>query len=119
MRPGTPSRHPYLTDGPDPAGSRRAQGAEGRLPDYYALLGVRHTATQEEVEAAFRRYVRAIHPDQFFNDPQRQREAQDRLKAANAAMQVLRDPVLRWRYDAALDHLPLASRLEPPPRLTT
>jgi curved DNA-binding protein CbpA len=82
--------------------------------DYYMLLGIGRAATPEQLERAFRRYVRKNHPDLVFGDPIRHPVAQARLKEVVAAMQVLRDPIKRAQYDAQLDHLPLASRLGPP-----
>lgn len=69
--------------------------------DYYMLLSVRREAALEEIEWAYRRYVRRIHPDRFFFDPERRKRGEERLKAANMAMQILRDPEQRARYDAA------------------
>lgn len=69
---------------------------------YYAVLGVRADATREEIERAYRRYAAAIHPDRFFDDPRRKREAEEKLKQLNAIMQVLRDPARRAAYDASL-----------------
>jgi curved DNA-binding protein CbpA len=82
--------------------------------DYYTLLGIRRDATSEQLERAFRRYVRQNHPDLVFGDPVRHSVAQARLKEVLGAMPVLRDPIKRAQYDAQLDHLPLASRLGPP-----
>ena len=89
--------------------------ARPRSPrDYYMLLGIGRDATTEQLERAFRRYVRQNHPDLVFGDPIRHPVAQARLKEVLGAMRVLRDPVKRAQYDAKLDHLPLSSRLGPP-----
>jgi curved DNA-binding protein CbpA len=66
------------------------------------MLGVSGDATQEEIEAAYRRHASAIHPDRFFDDPARRRRAEEKLKQLNAIAQVLRDPERRMRYDATL-----------------
>jgi len=85
---------------------------EPRTPgSYYALLGVPETASSEQIERAYRQYVVCIHPDTHFTDPVRHAEAQEQLKAINAAMQVLRDPVERARYTSRPAGLPLASRM--------
>jgi molecular chaperone DnaJ len=65
------------------------------LPDYYAVLGVVHGATREEIEAAFRRLARQCHPDLCPDAP----DAAERFKAAAAAYEVLGDPERRRQYD--------------------
>ncbi|MDX3852739.1 J domain-containing protein [Streptomyces sp. AK02-01A] len=64
--------------------------------DHYAVLGVRPTASAAEITSAYRRLVRAFHPDV---SPDRS-ESDDRFAAASAAYETLRDPVLRAAYDA-------------------
>jgi molecular chaperone DnaJ len=63
--------------------------------DYYELLGVGRSATQEEIKRAFRRLARRHHPDVNPNDP----EAEARFKEIAEAYEVLRDPHRRAQYD--------------------
>ncbi len=63
--------------------------------DYYEILNVDRTATQEEIKRAFRRLAREYHPDVKKDDP----HASERFKEINEAYQVLSDPDRRAHYD--------------------
>lgn len=63
--------------------------------DPYAALGVKRTATAEEIRKAYKRIARESHPDLNPGDP----AAEARFKAAAAAWDLLRDPEKRARYD--------------------
>ena len=66
--------------------------------DYYAILGVRPSASGEEIRGAFRRMSKAYHPD-LNKSP----GAAERMKEINAAYDTLSDPAKRAEYDLALD----------------
>ena len=67
--------------------------ADGR--DFYEILGVPRSASQEEIQQAYRTLARAYHPD-VNSDP----AAEDRFKDISEAYAVLSDPQTRRRYDA-------------------
>lgn len=62
--------------------------------DYYATLGVDKKASPEEVQKAYRKLARKVHPD-INKSP----EAEAKFKQVNEAYQVLRDEEKRAKYD--------------------
>jgi len=63
--------------------------------DYYATLGVKRTASPEEIRKAFRKLARKHHPDVNPGD----RHAEARFKEISEANEVLSDPKKRKIYD--------------------
>jgi curved DNA-binding protein len=62
--------------------------------DYYATLGVGKEASQEEVQKAYRKLARKLHPD-----VNKSPEAEARFKEINEAYEVLKDSEKRAKYD--------------------
>lgn len=60
--------------------------------DYYNLLGVPRTATQEDIKKAYRKLAHQYHPDKQGGDD-------IKFKEINEAYQVLSDPKKRSNYD--------------------
>src|ERR1051325_4013603 len=63
--------------------------------DYYEVLGVSRTATDQEIKSAYRRLAVRYHPDKNPGD----NEAEDKFKEAAEAYSVLSDADQRRRYD--------------------
>ena len=63
--------------------------------DYYEVLGVPKTATQDEIKNAFRKLARKYHPDLNPND----KDAKAKFQRINEANEVLSDPDKRKKYD--------------------
>ncbi|HEX4217938.1 MAG TPA: DnaJ domain-containing protein, partial [Acidimicrobiales bacterium] len=63
--------------------------------DFYEVLGVSRTASQDEIQLAYRKLARTYHPD-VNKDP----AADSRFKEIAEAYDVLSDPSTRQRYDA-------------------
>lgn len=66
-----------------------------RTKDYYEALGVSRTASQREIQSAFRKLARKMHPDVNPGD----RDAERRFKEISEAHDVLTDPQKRKLYD--------------------
>src|SRR5262245_65849811 len=64
------------------------------MGDLYAVLGVRRTATSNEIKSAYRRLARKYHPD-VNADP----TAQSKFAQINEAYHTLIDPERRKTYD--------------------
>ena len=63
--------------------------------DYYEILSVSRTATDQEIKSAYRRLAVKYHPDKNPNDA----TAEEKFKEAAEAYSVLSDPEQRKRYD--------------------
>jgi molecular chaperone DnaJ len=63
--------------------------------DYYEILGVKPSATDEDIKAKFRKIAMKYHPDRNPGD----KEAEKIFKEAAEAYEVLRDPHRRNIYD--------------------
>jgi molecular chaperone DnaJ len=64
--------------------------------DYYAILGVKKTATADDIRKAFRKLARKHHPDVNPGD----KKAEERFKEISEANDVLSDEKKRKVYDA-------------------
>ena len=75
-------------------------------PDHYSTLGVTKSASVAEIKRAYRRLMRAVHPDANVDDPEATRKA----AALNLAFETVGDPQKRRAYDAQRLPSPRASR---------
>jgi curved DNA-binding protein len=78
----------------------RAASGDGReirimTKDYYQILGVSRTASQAEIQKAYRKLARKFHPDMNPDD----KTAKDKFKQLQEAYDVLNDPQKREMYD--------------------
>ncbi len=70
--------------------------------DYYGILGVAPTASQDEIRRAFWRLAKLWHPDRYRTAPDHLREqAERRMRLLTEAYSVLEDPERRAEYDRA------------------
>ena len=64
--------------------------------DYYEILGVSKTATQDEIKKAYRKLAVANHPDKH---PDEKDKYEKKFKEINEAYSILSDPQKRANYD--------------------
>src|ERR1700755_3482065 len=63
--------------------------------DYYEILGVKKSASADDIRKAFRKLARKYHPDVNPGD----KAAEERFKSISEANDVLSDPKKRKMYD--------------------
>uniref|UniRef100_H3D5H0 DnaJ heat shock protein family (Hsp40) member B6b n=2 Tax=Tetraodon nigroviridis TaxID=99883 RepID=H3D5H0_TETNG len=66
------------------------------MVDYYRVLGVHKSATQEDIKKAYRKLALKWHPDK---NPENKEEAEKRFKELSEAYEVLSDENKRNTYD--------------------
>src|SRR5277367_3727122 len=69
--------------------------ATTQIKDYYGTLGIKKTASAEEIRKAFRKLARKYHPDVNPND----KKAEEKFKELSEANDVLSDEKKRKVYD--------------------
>ncbi|PIZ99939.1 MAG: molecular chaperone DnaJ, partial [Candidatus Levybacteria bacterium CG_4_10_14_0_2_um_filter_35_8] len=62
--------------------------------DYYKILGVGKTATQDEIKRAYRKLAVQFHPDK-----NKTKDGEQRFKEVSKAYEALSDPQKRQAYD--------------------
>ncbi|OUL95681.1 DnaJ C-terminal domain-containing protein [Paraburkholderia hospita] len=81
-----------------------------KYKDYYEILGLQRTATQDDVKRAYRKLARKYHPDVT-----KQSDGEERFKEVGEAYQVLKDTEKRAAYDRMGGQWRNGQDFQPPP----
>lgn len=69
------------------------------MKDYYKILEVDPSASQDEIKSQYRFLVQGFHPDKY-SSAESKAKAEEKLKQINEAFSTLKDPAKRARYDS-------------------
>jgi curved DNA-binding protein len=81
-----------------------------KYKDYYEVLGVKRDATAQEIQKAYRKLARKLHPD-----VNKSAGAEEKFKELTEAYEVLKDPEKRKRYDMLGANWKAGQEFRPPP----
>ena len=79
--------------------------------DYYEVLAVPRTASEDEIRKSFRKLARQYHPDVAKD----KKTAEEKFKEINEAYEVLGDPEKRKKYDQLGANWKQGEAFRPPP----
>jgi curved DNA-binding protein len=81
-----------------------------RFKDYYEVVGVPRSASQDEIKRAYRKLARKYHPD-----VSKEKDAEEKFKELQEAYEVLKDPEKRAAYDQLGANWKQGQDFRPPP----
>ena len=80
-----------------------------KYKDYYKILGLQRSASDEEIKKAYRKLARKYHPD-----VSKEKDAEEKFKEVSEAYEVLKDAEKRKAYDTMGSYQP-GQDFRPPP----
>ncbi|XP_043530879.1 dnaJ homolog subfamily C member 7 isoform X2 [Chiloscyllium plagiosum] len=77
---------------------------KSKRKDYYKILGVDKSASEDEIKKAYRKRALMHHPDRHSSaSPEVQKEEEKKFKEVGEAFSILSDPKKKARYDSGQD----------------
>lgn len=79
------------------------EAQKAKHKDYYKILGIEKTATEDEIRKAYRKLALKWHPDKNNENEEKKNIAVKRFKEIAEAYSILSDKTKRQRFDSGMD----------------